>query len=583
MAEAPLPGSDDYSAIYQMIQEQQGVVAQAIFQLSLLEAQTSLDPTAANLEAEHAQQANVTVQEVLLANLNAEVAATVNTPTSGPGSPGYGIVTAPTSGPGSPGWGILTSTGDVPVTGVILAGTAGVESGWSAALDDLDSMADLSAWFDSIGGTAIDAGGAVIVAEVGGGLLATIADLPTIALAAGCVLIIYCVGKILIFVGRYFGNPGVFGWHPLNFIQAGIQDVGRGLVSVADGIIDPIIHLIMTPVHLLLGLFQRSGNATASAHNKIASVVNTHIPAAELAAEQEAAKYTDTSIATLDSDLSAKITDANNTIADLQRSLPAMIASGATAAFATIDADLLSRLSKDENAMAAISTEIATQLPLEIQTAVSDAQATEQQALTAATTQLQSQITAINTQIGTVQGQIATTLATITALQTQLNTLESATNPDQAQITALQQEITTAEDDYNQLVVTLDDLNNQITGISTTLGNVQTAQQLQTTQLNGITGLGATGLVAVVAALVTGLTSLTNYVDTCVVQTCDETKPTGLKPSLLALLALLTDAAEIAAISAMIKDPVGSADTLAPTLDATAAFAINSWDVLLDL
>jgi hypothetical protein len=147
----------------------------------------------------------------------------------------------------------------------------------------------------------------------------------------------------------------------------------------------------------------------------------------------------------------------------------------------------------------------------------------------------------------------------------------------------LQTQITTATDDYNQLVITIDGLNNQITGISTTLDQVQAAQQLTTANYNAVTGLGATGLVATIAAITTWIGKTQTYLDECVVQTCDETKPNGLKNSLLALAALLTDAAEIAFIAEAIGDPEGTANALAPSLDAIASGAIDTWDALLDL
>lgn len=157
MAAADEPSSDSASALGQMIAEQQAVVAQAIAQLALLEVTVALDPSAAGLAAEKSQQANVTVQEALLANLDAEQKATTPPPTTGPGSPGYGVVTTGPVGPQGPISGI-TNGGLVSVTGVVVGGTAAVESGWDAALGDLDSMAGLSSWFDSIGGSALEAG-----------------------------------------------------------------------------------------------------------------------------------------------------------------------------------------------------------------------------------------------------------------------------------------------------------------------------------------------------------------------------------------------------------------------------------------
>ena len=397
------------------------------------------------------------------------------------------------------------------------------------------------------------------------------------------VIIFYLVGKILVFVGEHFPNPSIFGWHPLNFIQAGIKDTGQALVDVADLVIDPIVALFLTPVHLVTAVFQRITNAISYAHRKIATLFNDTIPAAQQAATTNANTYTQGQVANTEQRITDLQTNIDQQIADLKASLAAQIQSGAATAFAALDQQLLSRISGDEATMAAITTEIQTTLPDDIATQVNDAKAAEQQALTAQTAAINAQIAGLQSQIATATEDAQAAQTDITNAEQQLATLFSEGSTDEAQITALQQEVTTATDDYNNLVTTIDDLNNQITGISSTLGQVQAAQQLTTTNENGITGLGAVGLVAVVGAIVAKITSMQTYLDDCVVQTCDETKPTGLKPSLLALLALLTDAAEIAAMVEMIKNPVESADALAPSLDAVASGAIDTWNALLSL
>ena len=223
-----------------------------------------------------------------------------------------------------------------------------------------------------------------------------IADLPEIAVAAGMAIIVYITGKILIFVGQHFPNPNILGWHPLNFVQAGLQRRrpsadrhGRPRDTPGGG-------ALLTPIHLFKSIFQRVVNAIGSAHDKVATLHNETIPAAQLKAEQVAANYTDTSIGQLNADLQSRIANAEQRITDLQQSIAVQIASGTSTAFQALDQNLLQRIQGDENIMSAITTEIATQLPLEIQTAVSDAQATEQQQLTSTADGLQDQIDSLS-------------------------------------------------------------------------------------------------------------------------------------------------------------------------------------------
>ena len=563
----------------------QAAVAAAIAQLAIFEVDAALDPTAANLAAVSALQQRVAQKEAALAALYAiQAAQPPPTPSSG-GVGGGGIpginAPAPSLPPGLAGW---NAPPKFPITGIVEGvGAAEAAGAWGTFLDETEGLVEINTSLDAIAAASLEAGTAITLAEVGGGIVAAIADLPEIAVAGGMVIIFYIVGKIMVFIGKHFPNPSLFGWHPLNFILKGVQDMGQAMVDTAQLVMRPIVALLLTPIHLIESLFQRTTNTIAGAHNKTTTLHNVTIPQAQRDAVATSNNYTDTELIALRDNLTTAIdklrTDTTNAIADVRTAA----INDTKSEFAALDTQLLAKLAGDEATVATLASEIQTTLPAEIQTAVNDAKAAEQQQLNATAANLQSQITSLNQQIATAQAGIASAVQTITSAESTLAQLEANGVTTGAEIQALQTTITTATDDYNQLVQTVTDLNNQITGISQTLGTVQSAQQLTTTTDNTITALGATGLVAVVAAIATKLTSLSNYVDTCVVQTCDETKPTGLKPSLLALLALLTDAAEIAAIAAMVKDPVGSADALAPTLDTIATGAIDTWDALLSL
>jgi predicted nucleic acid-binding Zn-ribbon protein len=472
----------------------------------------------------------------------------------------------------------------IPIVGVVEGTAAASAAGaWGTFLDETEGLAEINTSLDAIAGSAIAAGTGITIAEVGGGIIGVIADLPEIAVAAGMVIVVYITGKILIFVGQHFPNPNILGWHPLNFLRSGFEKVGQALIDAADLIIHPIENLFLTPIHMFKALFQRGANATASAHNKVATLHNETIPAAQLKAEQLAANYTDTSVAQLNTDLQSRIANAQQRITDLQTGLNLAITTGATAVFANLDQQLLTRLQGDENILSAITTEIQTQLPLEIATAVSDAQATEQQALTAATNGLQGQITTLQGQLTSAQTALAGAETTITNAQTQLATLDTDDANNATAIKALQTTITTATDDYNNLVVTIDNLNNQITGISNTLGTVQATQQLTTANYNGISALGATGLVAVVAAIATKLTNIQTQIDTCLVDNCDQTKPNNIHNVLKDILGAITAAGELAFIAEAVKDPIGTAESFAPEVDAITSGAVDTLNALLSL
>ena len=123
----------------------------------------------------------------------------------------------------------------------------------------------------------------------------------------------------------------------------------------------------------------------------------------------------------------------------------------------------------------------------------------------------------------------------------------------------------------------------KITGINNRLNVTDANVALNTSAISELKALIPVGLIATLATLTSGLGALKTKVDTCMVDACDTTGPNGLRTQLLALLALLTDAGELAFIAEAIRDPLGTADTLAPGLDAIDAGAVNLLNSLLSL
>lgn len=562
------------ATLAEQITAAQAKVTQALFQLDLDQVTADLDPTPANLAAVKALQDRVNTDEAALAKLYAQQ------PKPAPTTTTTFLEPSPTGAYG----GELGKIPTIPILGVVEGTAAAAAAGaWGTFLDETAGLVEINTSLETIAAGALADGGGGLIAVIGGGIVASIAELPEIVVAAGMLIIVYLVGKILIFVGKHFPNPNILGWHPLNFIRGGIQDVGQALVDVADLVIHPIVALIMTPIHLIRAAFQRAQNAISSAHNKIAELFHTTIPQARHDAVVTSEAYTDLSVSQLTTLIENRVANAEQRITDLQASLPALILSGNAAAFAAMDAQLLKQLQGDETMIAALATEIQTQLPLEIATAVSDAQATENQQLTSTANNLQNNINGLQGQLTTAQSQIATVVANITTLQTQLAALGPATPANTAEITALQTQITTAEDDYNNLVVTIDDLENQITGISTTLGNVQTAQQLTTSQINGVSALGVTGLVAVVGVMATAINAIRTEIDTCLVDNCDQTKPNNIHNVLKDILAGILATGEIAYVAQAIADPVNFANSQAPAMEGIDSEAVSLLNSILGL
>lgn len=585
MAEVPPVASPAADPLATQIVNAQAAVAQAIVTLALDEVTADLSPTAKNLAAVNALKQRVAQDEAILASLYAQQSA-ANPPTTTTTPP-------PQTGLGGRGGTLagaqetIADVGKIPtiaITGIV-TGSAGAaaEGAWGTFLDETEGLVEINSSLDAIAASAISDGTGIAIAEVGGGIVAAIADFPVIAAAVAGVVILYIVGKILVLIAQHFPNPSILGWHPLNFILGGFQQAGQIFVSAADDIIEPVVSLILTPIHLFKAIFQRITNGLAYAHNKIATLFNDTIPQAKHDAISTSENYTDESLGQLSAQLHSTIDDLRTTTNQAIKDAQAEAILGAQQALTTMEQQLLTRISGDETILAAITTEIQTTLPDDVQAQINQVIATENQQLTATTTNLQGQINDTSNKITNLQAQISAANTTITQANTELEQLGPETTENAAQIQALQTSITTAEDDINQWTQTLDDLESQITGISTTLGNVQTAQQLQTSQLNGITALGATGLVAVVGVLASTLSTLKTRVDNCMVDACDETNPNYYKTLLQNLLGLITAGAEIAFIAGAVKDPVGTADALAPTLDGIDSVAVSTLNALLDL
>jgi len=572
--------------------------------------------------------------------------------------PGVPVVTVPTVTTTQSDGGRLTpllitpSLPVVPVTGVdtgtigtinlsgfdtpVISGETPVSSdaanaasdGWDYLVNAVENVfTDIEGSLEGISASGLFVGTDVVLGEVAAGTTADILGLEPIGFAAALLLGEYAFGWVLTKVALLFPNPSFWGWHPLGFIQTGINNFGKEFERSSKDLGSRLATFFIQPIRQIIGLFQRSGNATASAHNKIATVASTTIPQARHDAVVTANAYTDTQIASLAqtqlNEIAQLKRDTNQAISDLRAAIPA----AAAAAFAAINADLVTRLQGDENTLSALSTTITTDLPAEIATQVNEAVATENQKLTDAQSALVTQIAGLQAQVNALVAQIATDTATIATLSgsvgatgptgatgaagapgatgaTGAQGAQGATGAtgaqgaqgaqgapgapgpagpagatsatDLATIEALQADIATN-------TTAISDLYSQITTISDTLSKVQATQQLQAAQISSFTptDLGAIGVV--VATLAATLSSLKTKVDTCTIDNCDTSNPNNIRNVLKDLLGLMVAAGEISFIAEAIKDPLGTASSLAPSLEGIETGATSALNALLSL
>ena len=499
---------------------------------------------------------------------------------------------------------------------------------WNYMRDQVDGVfTDIESSLSELTISSFEMGTAVNVAEIAAGTTADIASIDVVGFAGALLLGEYVIGWVISYVGSLFPNPSIFGFHPLAFIQEGIVGFGNQFKQSAKDLSQPIVDFVTQPVRQLVGLFQRSTNATASAHNKVARVVQHTVPDAIATATATAAKDTAAQIAVITDAATQAVTmltppptlaQAKRIVADAQ-SHPTLVwqfealaasaivsadtyadelhtlvqgdvAAGITAskdaaaqAITTFEQTLIARVVGDETLLGALTNTVDTKVPSEISSAVTSAVATQAQRDVTATAALQSQITALQTQIATLSARVTTDELIISTAQSQLTQMGNATVVDAQTVAALQTQIANARVDIATSTTAISDLYTQLTGISDTLGPVQTAQQLNTAQLAPFEGLTSVMLPTAIATIAATLTSLKTKVDTCVVENCDPANPNNIRNVLKDLLGLLTAAAEIGFIAEAVRDPLGTANTLAPLLDSIDAGAVGTLNALLSL
>lgn len=635
----------------QTLAELQADLAAARIELAVRQTNFTISPTNANAAAVTALQERVNSDEEQIDVLETQALQPPTQPITppptigltGPPPPAPPTTTTPTSPVIAPtGLGDLTPAAvaaalvgylsdDDAAVGAFLD-SSGTETSatdaWDYLRDAVENVfSDFASTFDDLGdvGFGVDTG--ISIVELGGETTASIADFPAVLVILGLLIGEYLTGKLLDLIAKVFPNPSVFGWHPLNFIQSGITSLGNQFATSAEDLLKDITNVLVQPIRMVVGLFQRAINTIAGAHDKTARIVQDTVPSAITTAQTYTDKKVSDQAAAINQDAAQALAQLSPppTVQEARQILnyaseygglvwqfeavaaSAIIAAGtytdeqngqtasqiatakaqaeadAQTAVANLQAQLLSRLSGDENTLSSLTNSVNVTIPNEIATQVNEAEATENQKLTAAQTQLQGEIDSLQAQVTTLANAVTAATQTISTAQANIATLQSAETVDEGAIANEQQIIATAQSTIATNTTAISELYTQITGISDQLGPINATQALQTSQITNLTQDTTVLLPVALAALSTALTSLKTEVDECMVDNCNTQNPNNIQNVLRDLLGLLTAAAEIGFVAEAIRDPLGTANALAPLLESIDTGAVNTLDALLSL
>lgn len=503
-----------------------------------------------------------------------------------------------------------------------------VEDAWNYFVNQIeDVFTGFEGTLEGVEATGFGVETGVAITEVAGGLTAEIGGIEVVGFAVGLLLGEYVIGWILQKVGQYFPNPSIFGFHPLQFLRAGITDLGNQLAGAAEDEAKFVIDILIQPIRVLAGLFGRIINGISFAHNKVARVVQDTVPSAIATAkaytdtqvvdqQQAVAGAAEQALAQLDPPptvaqahailanaarygtlvwqfeavAAAAIISAATYADNTQTQSAAQIAQAKTdaenaakTAIANLQSSLLTQLSGDEATTSALAQVVNYTLPVEIDGAVAAATAAETSAVNSQISGLQDQITGLKSQIATLTNQSATAQSAIATAQATIDTLQNQSDVDEGAIAEQRAIIASATATIATNATAISDLYTQMTSISDTLAPIQSAQQLQAAQVNVLSNDVDVLLPTAIATIATGLQSLKTQVDECMVDNCDTTNPNNIQNVLKGLLGLLSAAAEIGFIAEAVKDPTGTANALAPLLDSLGATGIDTLNALLSL
>jgi hypothetical protein len=279
----------------------------------------------------------------------------------------------------------------------------------------------------------------------------------------------YGLGWVIKKVTQVFPDPGIFGWHPLGFINDGLNALGGALEQQALANIYIVAAPIMTLARYGAGLVTRVVNLYSTLHNTGASIINGVIPRAVSEAEHRAAS----DIVRLDGQIvgdartafdamvgidtpglaggfipqaeqsptlgaqiagvgayslfhSGHYTDAaSRTLTQKIETETAKVAAQAQTNLQRLNADITARLAGDAAILSTLTHDVTVTLPQDIASKVAQAQAQDAQALNAVNARLQSEIDTINGQIVDLTSRVKADEALLLTARQNIATLQS--------------------------------------------------------------------------------------------------------------------------------------------------------------
>lgn len=259
------------------------------------------------------------------------------------------------------------------------------------------------------------------------------------------------------------------------------------------------------------------------------------------------------------------------------------VAKADAASLKALSDQLTRELAADEAVLRHLTTAVNTTLPAEITQQVGAAAATAQANLVSAAQALQAEITSIEGEIAAANARIDADVRAIAAAGVAIGDAQAQAKVDETAIAANETAITLANGRIDVNKQAIDTANTKISTINDSLTKVVAQQQLNTAQLAPYEAVGAPTVALSIAAVAAGVAAITTEFDRCGVLNCDPLNPNNIENVVKGLLTGLTAAAELGFIAEAVKDPVGTANAIAPALDLVSSGAIGTLDALLSL
>lgn len=222
-------------------------------------------------------------------------------------------------------------------------------------------------------------------------------------------------------------------------------------------------------------------------------------------------------------------------------------------------------------------------LPAEITAAVQASYNREQANLVATAQSLQSELDALQSELNTANAAIAANQAAIASAEANIARLSTDVTANAAAIAAANGEITIARGNIDTLTQQVDTANTAIDNINGQIDSLNAKQAIDNQNIGALQDVTTVAIPATIAAVAASVAAITAEYDECAVTNCDPASPNNIGNVLRSLLTGLEDAAEIGFVAEAIRDPEGTGNLIAGTLEAVEADASSALTALLSL